>query len=568
MMRQRMIIGSLLLIGWWSAAAPFSRAQSASEDFSAVSFNGGVLNMDTRIGANLFGSGISGGSFSGIHSALIPVDGGVIFGNPASLTLVGKAQIGFETRFPMRNGSLGLGPTSILATGSIQRTTDRFLQDLEFPAESVPSYTQSDYAVLGQPRQLSAFWLTWPLKQTVGIGFGYRQPLRITSEFSLSGASTLLHGKQSSGAQSVPIDFLAELALNAGLDIQLDEISIGTGGLLEIYGFGSVWWGATVYRNSASAGMSMDMLPQGVMTISGSNQYYFNDSGDPKLNDSGGESNAFFWSMRGGYQGSGIGARLGLVHRTFLEKLGTSLVLNVAPRINLFDGDAYARSFIPVFLNMHGVLASENEFEDDLFDVDAVQLSRPNLTRQTHDRLGQQIQIHLPTSLTVGLDLPLGRHIAVVNISRFFGSLSIEGEFGLESGLAQRFKIGKDPSWGFKAGLDIARRVRPNGFASWSLPLRLLTLDFDGLLFELMQDWTGYAEPRYRLSGGLQWGQPVVIGLDNTFSQDLEDVLGGLIPTSLSVGRAYTLFDRLEVGVHVMGVPDLLMRFSLGFNVY
>jgi len=45
-------------------------------------------------------------------------------------------------------------------------------------------------------------------------------------------------------------------------------------------------------------------------------------------------------------------------------------------------------------------------------------------------------------------------------------------------------------------------------------------------------------------------------------------VLGGLIPTSLSVGRAYTLFDRLEVGVHVMGVPDLLMRFSLGFNVY
>jgi len=70
------------------------------------------------------------------------------------------------------------------------------------------------------------------------------------------------------------------------------------------------------------------------------------------------------------------------------------------------------------------------------------------------------------------------------------------------------------------------------------------------------------------LSGGVQWGQPVVIGLDNTFSQDLEDVLGGLIHTSLSVGRAYTLFDRLEVGVHVMGVPDLLMRFSLGFNVY
>ena len=524
--------------------------------------------MDTRVGSNLFGSGMSGGSLSGLHSSLVSVDGGVVFGNPASLTLVERAQIGIETRFPMRNGSLGLGNSSILSDGSIIRNTDNVLRDLEFPIGTSPRYTQSDHAVIGQPRQLSAFWLTWPVKETVGIGFGYRQPLKITSDLSLTGASAFLEGKRSSGAGAIQVDFLAELSLHSGLDIQLDEISIGSGGLLESYGIGTVWWGATLYRYGASAGIQLDVLPQGVLTISGSDQYYFNDSSDPNLDEASGESNAFFWKMRGGFKGSGIGGRLGFVHRTFSERLGTSLLLNLAPRIDMWDGDAFASSFIPVFVNMQGSLGNDDDFGGELLDIEALQLSRPNLTRQTHDRLGQKVEVHLPTSLTLGLDLPFGRHIAVFNVARYWGSLSIEGDFGLESGIPRRYKIGKKPSWSFKAGLDIARSVRSNGFGSWSLPFRLLTLDIDGLLFELMQDWTGYAQPRYRLAGSVQWGRPIVLGLDSTFSDDLEDVLGGMIPTSLSVGRAYTLFDRLDVGVNVMGVPDLLMRFSLGFNVY
>ncbi len=61
--------------------------------------------------------------------------------------------------------------------------------------------------------------------------------------------------------------------------------------------------------------------------------------------------------------------------------------------------------------------------------------------------------------------------------------------------------------------------------------------------------------------------KPVVFGLDNTFAEDLESLFGGMIPTSLSIGRSYTLFERLDVGVHVIGVSDLMMRFSFGFNV-
>ena len=138
---------------------------------------------------------------------------------------------------------------------------------------------------------------------------------------------------------------------------------------------------------------------------------------------------------------------------------------------------------------------------------------------------------------------------------------------GWKAGVLQKYKLGKKPSWGIKAGIDLGRQERQNGAGSWSIPLRLLTLDVDGVLMELLGNWTKYSNPRYRFSGAVQWGKPVVYGLDNTFSEDLERLLGVMLPTSVSIGRSYTLFDRLDVGVHVVGVPDLLMRFSFGLNV-
>jgi hypothetical protein len=540
-----------------------ARGQSSlSKDFSVLTFDGGTAFVDVRFGSNLMGSGISGGSFSGIHSALGRVDGGAVFGNPASLAHVSYAQIGFESRFPIRNGSLGLGSTTWLPR-SIETGTDNLLEDLSLPVGVQPTYTSASFAVLGQPRQLSAFWLTWPVKETVGIGFGYRQPLQVSSLLALSGAETFLSGNKETNGQSVQVDWLAKLSLNSNLQIQVDEISMGAGGLLEKYPFGSVWWGATFYRLGATVNLGLEARPQGVVTIADTDQYYFNDERDQNLNPSIGETNAFFWKVEGGFKGNGFGARLGLVHRTYKSRLGTSLLLDIAPRIELWDGNASARSYLPVFMLLEGVLDNARDSQD-LLDIQQVDLDRPNLTRQSHDAIGQWMSVHMPTSLSFGVDLPLGRHLLVFNAMRYWGSFALEGEYGLEGGVLQRYKLGKKPSWGLKMGLDFARTRHRFG---WNIPLRIVTLDIDGVLFEMFDEWSGYENPRYRFSGSLQWGAPIVHGVDSTISEDLEAFFGGMIPTSLAISRMYSLFDRLDVGVHVIGVPDLMMRFSLGLNV-
>jgi hypothetical protein len=258
-----------------------------------------------------------------------------------------------SNRWINSNGSLGIGSTNRLPA-SVNRKTDGFLSDLSFPANQTPLYTETEFAAIGQPRQISAFWLTWPIKPTVAVGFGYRQPLLFSSSLKLSGFQTLLSGRKEKNTNSIQVDMLAELSLNSAIDLHLDEISVGTGGLLEQYPFGTVWWGITLYRLGASAHFSLDMLPQGVLTISGTEQFYFNDPGDPNLDPLKQETNAFFWKIRGGFQGSGVGARMGLMHRTYLETLGTSLFLDLAPRINMWDGDAFALSYMPRFINLEG----------------------------------------------------------------------------------------------------------------------------------------------------------------------------------------------------------------------
>ena len=219
-----------------------------------------------------------------------------------------------------------------------------------------------------------------------------------------------------------------------------------------------------------------------------------------------------------------------------------------------------------MFVNLEGVIDNDSEANQDLLDIEALDLTRPNLTRQTHDEIGKWMIVHLPTSLAFGVDLPFGRHNLVINVIRYWGSMAIEGQYGRKSGQLQHYKIGKEPTWGLGAGIDFARRPDRGSVGSWDLPFRLLTFDLDGILFELMGKGVGYSDAHYRIAGGIQWGDAIVQGLDNTIVTDIENLLGGGIFTSLSIGRSYSLFDRLDVGVHVAGVPDLLFRYSLALN--
>lgn len=542
-----------------------ARAQE-SEEFSAIRFDGGNLFLDARLGSNLFGSGMGAGTFGRMLSATAPVDGATVFGNPALLSFIRKPQIGVELRFPVHNGTFGLGPDNLLSNRSVRERTDNLLSDLQFPEGEVPAYTSLSGIRAGQPRQLSAFWLNWPVSENVTFGFGYRQPLLASTRVEADGFSALFRGKQASDAGSIEVDFLAELAMNVETDIALEEINIGTGGLLESYYFGSVWWGITVYRYFATARLDLDLLPQGALTVSGAGQYYFNDSGDPGIDPAGDESNRFFWKMRAGYRGAGFGTRAGFVHRTYGERFGSSLMLSIPPRFNLSDPSAFAESYLPVFVNLSGTIDPVSDENIELLDIDLLDTSQPNLTRRSREYIGTEIGVRLPASLTAGVDLPLGRHILVLNAIRYWGDLSVQGQHSTENGIVQNYTLGVRPSWGVRFGLDIVGRPE-GGLGILGIPVRLLTLDLDGLIFQLMGERVDYSHPRYRVSAGFSWGDAIAEGAESRVANSLSNALSGPTPVSLTLGRSYTLLDRAHVGVHVAGLPDLLMRFSVALDI-
>jgi hypothetical protein len=554
---------ALLLL---STGAALTVHAQQSEEFSAIRFDGGNLFMDARLGSNLFGSGMGAGSFGGIQSALGPVDGASVFGNPAHLSFIRKPQLGMEVRLPLSNGTFGLGPDNLLSNKGIRRRTDNFLSDLQFPDGESPTYTSLSGIRVGQPRQLAAFWMNWPVNDHVTLGFGYRQPLLATTRLEADGFSALLRGKQASETGSVEVDFLAELAMNAEADISLEEINIGTGGLLESYYFGSVWWGITFYRYFATARLDLDVLPQGALTVSGSGQYYFNDPSDPGIDPQDDDSNQFFWQMRAGYRGAGFGTRIGFVHRTYGERVGTSFSLNLPPKLRLVDPSAFAESYLPVFINLSGTINPASNENTELLDIDRLDTSQPNITRKSRDFLGTEVLVRLPASLTAGLDLPLGRHLLVLNGIRYLGEMSAEGQYSRENGVIQSYRIGIQPSWGARVGLDLVGRPS-GGLGILGIPVRLLTLDLDGLLFQLMGEKVDYAEPRYRFAASFTWGEALTDNIGSSVANSMSSALSGPTPVSLSMGRTYTLMDRMHVGVHVAGVPGLLMRFSVAYDV-
>ena len=545
----------LLLIG----VVPRAQAQ-VSEPFSGR-FDGGRLALDLHWGSNLYGSGISGGSMGRVQSALAGVDGAAVFGNPARLSFVRSGQIGFETRFPLHSRLWGQGADELDLSTDVGTTND--------PLDSgEPTSTPggSSYGRIGQPRQLSAFWLSWPVSEHVTFGFGYRQPIRIGGDVRLDGMRMQLAGAQWGTAGTIGVNLVAELALAARGSLVLDELTVGTGGLLERYYWGSVWWGMSAYRYQARVGFDVDASPQGGLSLTGGDPAYFNDPGDARIDTGAGESNALFWKMRGEWSGSGVGFRFGFLHRTYGEKLGTTLQFSVPPRLHMNDPGAMAESWLPVFVDM-GAEMIPDEGESAFFDIDRLDVSRPTLTRRTRDYLGRDLTFRMPTSATLGVDWAFGGHRLILNGLRYWGRLGLEGEYGRENGVIQPFRLSARPTWGLRTALDLAGRRDEGGLGWWALPIRIIMLDLDGLVFSMMDDAVQYRDVRYRVAAGFTWGHNASEGVGSSTEDTVRSLMGARYPLSLSLGRSYSLMQRMHVGILVAGYPDTMFRFSVAYDV-
>jgi hypothetical protein len=118
-----------------------------------------------------------------------------------------------------------------------------------------------------------------------------------------------------------------------------------------------------------------------------------------------------------------------------------------------------------------------------------------------------------------------------------------------------------------RAGLDLAGRRDEGGLGWWALPIRILMLDLDGLVFSLMDDAVQYRDVRYRVAAGFTWGHNASAGVGSSTEDAIRSLMGGRYPMSLTLGRSYSLLERMHVGVLVAGYPDMLFRFSVAYDV-
>ena len=57
------------------------------------------------------------------------------------------------------------------------------------------------------------------------------------------------------------------------------------------------------------------------------------------------------------------------------------------------------------------------------------------------------------------------------------------------------------------------------------------------------------------------------IGIDTREEVDgYEELLGQTLPQSFSLGRQYRIFNQVDVGVTVLAIPDLLVKYSVGIR--
>lgn len=549
----------LILLGF-AAIATGVQAQS-SEDFRVERWDGGVLEADVRLALSRGGPGF--GATGGLVTGRGVGGPGNLFGNPALLGLRGPGLI-VGGRAPLANGSLGMGSRTLIGRADVAEATNEFLGRLGYTGSESPVYTDVRAVRAGQPGQIGSMAASHPIAPGVFLAAGFHRPVGAALSFRTAGGEVVLDAGRRSGAQTIDIDVLAQMSAAGRMSLQMDQAAAGLAVHLGSDDLGSWHLGGALMRSRVTAGLEWTVEPDLMIVLSGSQQYFFNHPEDPNL--AAGETNALFWSARARYTGSGWGARGGLRFATPEEGLVLSVGGSWTDTMTLSDPRAAAESYLPLFVNLGGEL-DPGPHEDELLDVEALNLAKPNLTSRTTDSLGTDVVFRQPASLTVGMDLGLGPLTLTGNYVRYAGEMSVEAVYGSRAGEPKRFRVGKRPDYEIRAGIDLRLPDRVRGAGWLLLPLRIVFLDLDGLLFQAMAPISGYRDPHYRIAGGLLYGDGIVTGVERNVRSDLENALNGPVLSGLAMARRYTLLDRLDVGVTVAGLPDLVLRTSVTYRM-
>ena len=527
-------------------------------------FDGGKMNFSFRLGLNGFGGGTGNGNFGGVISPSLNNGSASMFYNPAGLGFLKSTEFFFDSKVSFSLESFGAGKDDVISPDMIKDGLDDVLTDTAtfiFPEENYRRDTEVKEADLGQAGGITAFGIAVPVTKNITAGLGYSILADVTMDLLVSGISTDLKTTKTVGSEETEIDIVLRNSFAMNMSLKLNQLVFSTGAEIFNDNKGHLNAGISAVRYSAGEYLFVNLNTTGMMILDNSNEYYFNNPNDKTLNSEAGERNDLFWRASGNYETTEWGFKFGTFYQytdknSFLSHFKFSLIYDNMPKLTMVDENAYSESYQPKFLT--GKFLGE---DDDALDfvVDSIEITKPHLTVPTNNEFSDSVNISFPSSLLLGIDANFGDHTFALNIVKYFDELSYE--FG-------KYKMGLNASTGIKAGFDFKFPEELKGWAWALLPVRLLYLDFDGLLLQAFQARTGYSDPHYRVGGGLIMGDPIVEGFsDEAQKADLESALNSGIPTGFALGRSYTVLENLRVGVLVFGFPNLALKYSFSYRL-
>lgn len=547
---------SLLLFLLTVSLPAFAQEEDDAEPSELHLFRGGYMDITFGLNLNTIGSSLGSGSMGGLITSRVNNGALNVHLNPAMLGFMTQGQVLFDSR-------LGLGTGMTSGIQSNLRTTlndeissavnDEFSNEsnwTQFPETYIQSTQVRDLDV-GFTGDIGSIAFAAPINDRFTIAGAYTYPVNIDLDLGLTGLSAKLAQEQGTEEVAIRFDVLMNVSLLTQMRLSMNTMSLGFGTKLIDDRNKKLAIGATLTRYHVDNTRRIEADLSGLVVVGGADERYFNNPDDPNLDSELGESNAFFMNAFGSFEATEYGVKIGAYYE--LDKnFRVSLVYDQVPNFELKSQNTVASAFLPVFL----VGSGEDILKGDIeVALDSLQANKPNLTTERDiSSIVKDGALNLPSSLTIGIDVALRKHTLVLNYSKYSGELSFHNGDQI---------LGKEVTSGVGLGMDFRMSDR---FNSWkqivSLPVRLLFLDIDGLILQSLGGITGYKNSHYRFGGNVLFGEGIVTA-DN---DDLRTTLGSPLPQTFSMGRQYTIFEKIDVGVTVLALPDMVFKYSVGIR--
>lgn len=510
------------------------------------------LNMNT-LGGSLGSSGMGGLITTQVYNGALNVDL-----NPAMLAFNHSGHMVLNSRLGLgsaMNSGLNKRILNSLNASFDSSITETFGDEAawtQFPETYIqPTKVRNLDAGLRPDIGMMAFSL--PVTEELTLAASYNYPLSMQFDMGLTGISAKLAQEQGTDEVAIRFDVLMNISMLMQMELQMSKLSVGGGYKLVDTPAKRISAGLTISRYQLDNVRRLQADLSGMVVVGGADERYFNNPFDPNLNRELGETNTFSMNAYGDYRSIAYGYTLGFVYQTF-NGINASLTYKKVPDFNLVAQEgAYANTYLPVFIAASG----EELLQGDIsVALDSLQANKPNLTTEREiSSIVSDGTLRLPSSLSLGLDFKVGVHTMVFNYTYFDGQLSYKHGSTV---------IGKNASHGIGFGMDLLLEDRFGSFASYAtIPLRLLLFDIDGMLFQAFGDFSGFTNSHIRFGGKMMTG----IGIDTREDVDgYGDMLGNVLPQSFSLGRQYTIFEHVDVGVTVFAIPDMFLKYSIGVS--